>query len=107
MASKVVRVIINILISSLGVILCLIFILSIYLLIINIIPLVFLIFLVPMWIIIIIIEREFIWTSIFLIKKAPYKNLGETTRGHEKILKDYLSNIKTDIKKDLKNLPNK
>lgn len=90
MASLIVRIIVNVIIGGLTFILGLIFIGSILLLIFNKISLFFLIPFIPLWIIILLFEREFLWTLIFLLKKAPYSNLSKTSGKHEKILEDYL-----------------
>ena len=96
MASLIVRIIINFIIGILIFVLGLVFIGSILLLIFQKISLVFLILLIPLWFIILLFEREFIWTIIFLLKKEPFNNLSKTSRNHERILEDYLkSNNKT------------
>lgn len=91
MASLKVRIIVNFIIGILIFVLGLIFIGSILLLIFQKISLVFLILLIPLWFIILLFEREFIWTIIFLLKKEPFNNLSKTSRKHEKILEDYLN----------------
>ena len=90
MASLIVRIIVNVIIGGLIFVFGLIFIGSILLLIFNKISLFFLIPFIPFWIIILFFEREFLWTLIFLLKKAPYRHLSKTSRKHEKILEDYL-----------------
>jgi len=60
-------------------------------LIVRVISLVFLLLFIPLWLIILVIERELIWTFILLLKKAPYKNLSKTSRKHEKLLESYLN----------------
>ena len=94
MASKKFRIIVNLIILLIILLLGFIFIGSILLLIFNIISLLYLILFVPFWIIILLFEREFIWTIIFLLKKEPYHHLSKTSGKHEKILEDYLNTKK-------------
>lgn len=96
MASLFVRITINLMIVGVVFSLGLLFIGAILLLIFNTVPLIFLLLFIPLWIIILIIERELIWTLVFLVKKAPYKKLSKTSGKHEKILKDYLSSNKKE-----------
>ena len=93
MASLIVRIIVNFIIGGLIFVLGLSFIGSILLLIFNKISLFFLILFIPFWIIILLFERELLWTLIFLLKKAPYSHLSKTSRKHEKILEDYLKTL--------------
>ena len=97
MASKKFRIIVNLLILLLILFLGFIFMGSIFLLILQIVPLVFIIFFIPLWLIIIILEREFVWTLLFLIKKEPYRHLSISEGKHEKILDNYLNNSKSEI----------
>jgi hypothetical protein len=90
MATKKFRFLINFLIGSLIIILGVFFVGTLILLIFQKISLISLIFLVPIWIVIIIFEREFIWTLFFLLKEAPFKNLSKNSEDHNKILKNYL-----------------
>ena len=94
MASKKFRIIINLIILLLILLLGFILIGSIFLLFLQIVPLVFIILFIPIWLIIFILEREFVWTLHFLIKKEPYRDLRKTSGKHEKILEDYLKKIK-------------
>jgi len=94
MASKKFRIIVNLIILLLILLLGVILIGSIFLLVLQIIPFVFIILFIPLWIIIIIFEREFVWALHFLIKKEPYRHLSKTSGKHEKILEDYLNTIK-------------
>jgi len=93
MASLKLRFIINFVIGGLIFVLGLIFIGSVLLLVFNIISLIYLILFIPIWVIIFLFEREFILTLIFLLKKAPYSNLGKSSGKHEKILEDYLKTL--------------
>ncbi len=97
MASKKFRIIVNLLILLLILFLGFIFMGSIFLLILQIVPLVFIIFFIPLWLIIIILEREFVWTLLFLIKKEPYRHLSISEGKHEKILDNYLNKSKSEI----------
>jgi len=97
MASLLIRITVNLIIGGGVFFMGLIFIVSILLFIFNIISLIFLIFFIPIWFIILILERELIWNLKFLLKKAPHKNLSNTSGNHEKLLEDYLS--KYNIKK--------
>ncbi|KKK62193.1 hypothetical protein LCGC14_3006770, partial [marine sediment metagenome] len=65
---------------------------SILLLIFNVISIFYLILFVPCWFIILLFEREFIWTLIFLLKKEPFLHLSKTSGKHEKILIDFKYN---------------
>lgn len=89
MASSKFRIIINLFIGAVCLFLSFIMIGSILFLIFQKISLLFLIILIPLWIIIIFLEREFVWTLIFLNKKEPYKHLTETSGKHERLLKEY------------------
>ncbi len=93
MASKKFRIIVNLIILLLILLFGFIFIGSILLLIFNIISLLYLILLIPCWFIILLFEREFIWTLIFLLKKEPFNRISKTSGKHEKILEDYLNTI--------------
>ena len=93
-ASLKFRIIVIFIIGGLMFVFGLIFIGSILLLIFNKLSFFFLIPFIPLWIIILLFEREFIWTIIFLLKKAPYRHLSNTSGKHEKILEDYLNTIK-------------
>jgi hypothetical protein len=97
MASKKFRIIVNLLILLLILFLGFIFMGSIFLLILQIVPLVFIIFFIPLWLIIIILEREFVWTLLFLIKKEPYRHLSISEGKHEEILDNYLNKSKSEI----------
>ena len=99
MASLLIRIVVNLIIGGGVFVMGLIVIVSILLFIFNIISLIFLIFFVPIWFIILILERELIWNLIFLLKKAPHRNLSKSLGNHEKLLEDYLS--KNNIKKTL------
>ncbi len=94
MASKKFRIIVNLIILLLILFLGFILIGSLFLLILQIVPLVFIIVFIPIWIIIIFLEREFVWTLHFLIKKEPYRHLRKTSGKHEKILEGYLNTKK-------------
>ena len=94
MASLKCRVLIIFIIGVLIFVLGLIFIGLILLLIFNIISLFYLILFVPCWFIILLFERELVWTIIFLVKKEPFKHLSTTSGKHEKILEDYLKSLK-------------
>ena len=94
MASKKFRIIVNLIILLLILLLGFILIGSIFLLVLQIVPFVFIILFIPLWLIIIMFEREFVWTLHFLIKKEPYRHLRKTSGKHEKILEDYLNSIK-------------
>ncbi len=91
MASKKFRIFVNLLILLLILLLGFILIGSIFILVLQIVPFIFIIPLIPLWLIIIILEREFVWTLHFLIKKEPYRHLSKTSGKHEKILEDYLN----------------
>ena len=93
MASKKFRIFVNLIMLLLILLLGSFFIGSTFLLILQIVPFVFIILFIPLWIIIIFLEREFVWTLFFLIKKEPYKHISKTSGKHEKILKDYLDKI--------------
>ena len=93
MASKKFRIIVNLIILLLILLLGFILIGSIFLLVLQIVPFVFIILFIPLWLIIIMFEREFVWTLHFLIKKEPYRHLSKTSGKHEKILEDYLNTI--------------
>jgi len=97
MASKKFRILVNLIILLLILLLGFIFIGSLFLLILQIVPLVFIIFFNPLWLIIIILEREFVWTLLFLIKKEPYRHLSISEGKHEKILDNYLNKSKSEI----------
>ena len=94
MASKKFRIIVNLIILLLILLLGFFFVGSIFLLVLQIVPFVFIILFIPLWLITIILEREFVWTLHFLIKKEPYRHLSISGGKHEKILKDYLDTIK-------------
>ena len=91
MASLLIRIAVNLIIGGVAFVMGLIFIVSILLFIFNMISLIFLIFFIPIWFVILILERELIWNLIFLLKKAPHRNLSKTSGNHEKLLEDYLS----------------
>jgi len=91
MASLIVRVLVNFFIGGTVFVLGTLLIYTIFLLVFDIISLVFLLLFIPLWLIILVIERELIWTFILLLKKAPYKNLSKTSRNHEKLLESYLN----------------
>jgi len=91
MASLIVRVLVNFFIGGGVFVLGILLIYTIFLLVFDIISLVFLLLFIPVWLIILVIERELIWTIVFLLKKAPYKNLSKTSRKHEKLLESYLN----------------
>ena len=95
MASLLIRIVVNLIIGGGVFVMGLIFIVSILLFIFNMISLIFLILFIPIWFIILILERELIWNLIFLLKKAPDRNLSESLGNHEKLLEDYLSKKKT------------
>ncbi len=97
MASKKFRIIVNLLILLLILLLGFIFIGSIFLLILQIVPFVFTILFIPLWLLIIFFEREFVWTFHFLIKKEPYRHLSISEGKHEKILDNYLNKSKSEI----------
>ena len=90
MASLMVRILVNFMIGGAAFVLGILLIYTIFMLVFDIVSLVFLLFFIPLWLIILIIERELIWTLIFLLKKAPFKNLSKRSRNHEKLLEDYL-----------------
>ena len=94
MASLKLRLLVNFVIGGLIFVLSIIFIGSVLLLVFNIISLIYLILFIPVWVIIFLFEREFILSLIFLLKKAPYNNLGKSSGKHEKILEDYLKTLK-------------
>lgn len=94
MASKKFRILINLILLLLILLLGFFLIGSIFLLVLQIVPIVFIILFIPLWLIIIILEREFVWTLLFLIKKEPFNHLSKSSGKHEKILKDYLDTIK-------------
>ena len=94
MATKKFRIIVNLIILLLILLLGFILMGSIFLLVLQIVPFVFIIFFIPLWLIIIIFEREFVWTLHFLIKKESYRHLSKTSGKHEKVLEDYLNSIK-------------
>ena len=96
MASKKFRIIVNLIILLIILLLGFIFIGSILLLIFNIISLLYLILFVPCWFIILLFEREFIWTIIFLLKKEPFNHISKTSGKHEKVLEDYLNTVKQE-----------
>ena len=91
MASLIVRVLVNFMIGGAAFVLGILLIYTIFLLVFDIVSLVFLLLFIPLWLIILIIERELIWTFIFLLKKAPFKNLSKSSRNHEKLLENYLT----------------
>ena len=97
MASKKFRIIVNLIILRLILLLGFILIGSIFLLVLQIVPFVFIILFIPLWLIIIIFEREFVWTLLFLIKKEPYRHLSISEGKHEKILDNYLNKSKSEI----------
>ena len=70
------------------------FIGSLLLLVLQIVPIVFIILFIPLWLLIFIFEREFVWTLRFLIKKEPFNHLSKTSGKHEKALKDYIDTMK-------------
>jgi len=90
MASQIVRILVNFMIGGAVFVLGILLIYTIFLLVFDIVSLVFLLLFIPLWLIILVIERELIWTFIFLLKKAPFKNLSKTSRNHEKLLENYL-----------------
>ena len=96
MASKNFRIIVNFLILLLILLLGFFFVGSIFLLVLQIVPFVLIILFIPLWLIIIILEREFIWTLHFLIKKEPYRHLSISGGKHEKILDNYLNKLKSE-----------
>lgn len=96
MASKEFRIIVNLIILLLILLLGFILIGSIFLLVLQIVPFVFIILFIPLWLIIIILEREFVWTLHFLIKKEPYRHLSISGGKHEKILDNYLNKLKSE-----------
>lgn len=96
MASKKFRILVNLIILLLILLLGFIFIGSIFLLVFQIVPYVFIIPFILLWLIIIIFEREFVWTLHFLIKKEPYRHLSISGGKHEKILDNYLNKIKPE-----------
>ena len=91
MASLIIRVLVNFMIGGAAFVLGILLIYTIFLLVFDIVSLVFLLLFIPLWLIILVIERELIWTFIFLLKKAPFKNLSKTSRNHEKLLENYLT----------------
>ena len=91
MASLIVRVLVNFFIGGTVFVLGTLLIYTIFLLVFDVISLVFLLLFIPLWLIILVIEKELIWTFIFLLKKAPYKTLSKTSGNHEKLLKSYLN----------------
>lgn len=91
MAKLIVRVLVNFLIGGAVIVLSILLIYTILLLVVGFASLVFLLLFIPLWLIILIIERELIWTFIFLLKKAPFKNLSKTSRNHENLLENYLT----------------
>ncbi len=97
MASKKFRIFVNLIILLLILLLGFFFIGTIFLLILQIVPLVFIILFIPLWLIIIFFEREFVWTFHFLIKKGPYRHLSTSEGKHEKILDNYLNKSKSEI----------
>jgi len=90
MASQIVRILVNFMSGGAVFVLGILFIFTFFLLVFGIVSLVFLLLFIPLWLIILVIERELIWTFIFLLKKAPFKNLSKTSRNHEKLLENYL-----------------
>ena len=92
MASKKFRIIVNLMLLLIILLLGFILIGSILLLIFNVISIFYLILFVPCWFIILLFEREFIWTLIFLLKKEPFLHLSKTSGKHEKILRDFKYN---------------
>ena len=92
MASLFVRILVNFMIGGAVFVMGLLLIYTIFLLVFDIVSLVFLLLFIPLWLIILVFERELIWTLIFLLKKAPFKNLSKTSKNHEKILENYLTN---------------
>ncbi|MHA1394171.1 MAG: hypothetical protein ACTSRZ_11755 [Promethearchaeota archaeon] len=96
MATKKFRVIVNLIILSLIILLGVVFIGSVLILVFQIILIYFIILFIPLWIFIIIIEKELLWTLIFLIKEEPYKKLSKNWGKHEQILADYLKNLNSD-----------
>ena len=97
MSSLIVRILVNFMIGGAAIVLGILFVYIILLLLFNIPSLVFLLLFIPLWLIILVIERELIWTFIFLLKKAPNKNLSKTSRNHEKLLENYLSNKDNEL----------
>ena len=97
MASLIVRVLVNFMIGGAAFVLGILLIYTIFLLVFDIVSLVFLLLFIPLWLIILVIERELIWTFIFLLKKAPFKNLSKFSRNHEKLLENYLSKKDKEI----------
>jgi len=93
LASLKLRLLVNFVIGGLIFVLGIIFIGSVLLLVFNIISLIYLILFIPVWIFIFLFEREFILTLVFLLKKAPYSDLGKSSGKHEKILEDYLKTL--------------
>ena len=91
MASLIVRVLVNFMISGAAFVLGIVLIYTILLFVFDFVSLVFLLLFLPLWLIILVFERELIWIIIFLFKKAPFKNLSETSRNHEKLLENYLT----------------
>lgn len=53
-----------------------------------------LIYSVPILIILFYIEFELFYTIILLTRKLEYRNLSNSLRKHEKILKEYLASLK-------------
>jgi len=92
MASLIVRVLVNIMIGGAVFVMGILLIYTLLLLVFDVVSLIFLLLFIPLWLIILVIERELIWTLIFLLKKAPFKNLSRTSKNHEKILEYYLAN---------------
>jgi len=97
MASKKFRIIVNLIILLLILLLGFFFVGSIFLLVLQIVPFVFIILFIPLWLIIIFFEREFVWTFHFLIKKRAYRHLSIFKGKHEKILDNYLNKSKSEI----------
>ena len=84
------RTCLNLVIGLISFFLGWIFIESIIILILGILPITFLIFLIPSWIIVIYLERELLWVLILFLKREPYGNLSVNYGKHERILDDYL-----------------
>lgn len=100
MASLKFRIFIHSIIFIISFFLGFIFIGSILLLIFNILSMYSLILFIPIWIIIILLERELIWTILFLLQDEPFKELSKTSGKHEKLLENYLNSIKKTRKRD-------
>jgi len=93
MASLKLRIFVYFVIGGVIFVLGLIIIGLVLLLVFNIISFIYLILFIPVWVILFLFERELTLSLIFLLKKAPFINMGKSSGKHEKILKDYLKTL--------------